>query len=143
MEHSERSIHVLTVLHPSRNPREQYKFLYRNVAFLTAEIIMNILQGCQSTPPAKGERNKQDPSSRLVPLHLSAVSFAPSLTCPRLNYSPIKHLHKVSYLLGTMTSTEMSHRGKWLCVDILGAGIKWHAQEKLSDRSHTIKGSIP
>lgn len=80
--------------------------LYRNMTFPMAEIIMDILQGCQSKPPGKdGERNRKGLSSRLVPLNFfSVVSFAPSLRCPRLNYSPIKHLHKISYVLGIMTS---------------------------------------
>lgn len=70
MEHSECSIHILTVLPPSRNPREQYKLLYRNVAFLTAEIIMDILQGCQSAPPVKAERNKTHPQDWFLSIFL-------------------------------------------------------------------------
>lgn len=86
------------------------------------------------------KKQRQSLSPRWVPFYFSPLSFAPSLRYLTLNYSSMKHLHRISNVLGTMISTDRSHSWKWLCVHILGAGIKWHSQEKwTSDKAIILK----
>lgn len=90
----------------------------------------------------KGWRKKQRQSlsPRWVPLYVLPLSFAPSLRNFMLNYSSMKHLHRVSYVVGTMTSTRQVTQLKVvLCAHLRGRHKVTYPGKKDKWQSHNIK----